>query len=100
MYDSLQQQIDTQADREKRKQTTLRRVTVRRPEDVKLKNVEEERATAVQDKSKRRESSLDAKEKVNVDSFEFIGLLGQGSYGSVYMAKKKSTGKFYAIKII
>jgi serine/threonine protein kinase len=35
-----------------------------------------------------------------MDSFEFYGMIGEGSYGSVYMAKKKSTGKFYAIKMI
>ena len=73
---------------------------MRRPEDVKFRNPEEERATAVNSNAQRRESSLDATEKVNVDSFELIGLLGQGAYGSVYMAKKKSTGKFYAIKIL
>lgn len=25
-------------------------------------------------------------------------MIGQGAYGSVYMAKKKSTGKLYAVK--
>ena len=43
---------------------------------------------------------MESKAKIGVDSFEFIGSLGQGSFGNVYMAKKKSTGKFYAIKII
>lgn len=37
---------------------------------------------------------------MSIDSFEFYGLIGEGSYGSVYMAKKKNTGKMYAIKIL
>jgi serine/threonine protein kinase len=37
---------------------------------------------------------------VTVDSFEFLGMIGQGSYGKVFMAKKKNTNKFYAIKMI
>jgi hypothetical protein len=48
MYDQLQQQIDTKVDTDKRRETMARRTTVRRPEDVKFRNVEEERATAVQ----------------------------------------------------
>lgn len=35
-----------------------------------------------------------------MESFEFLGLIGEGSYGKVFMAKKKKTGKFYAIKMI
>ena len=46
----------------------------------------------------RREASLE--KKVNLEDFEFIGLLGQGAYGRVFMAKKKNSGKFYAIKVL
>ena len=45
-----------------------------------------------------RETSLEA--KVTLEHFEFIGLVGQGSYGSVFLAKKKKGGRFYAIKAI
>lgn len=45
-----------------------------------------------------RKSSVE--ERISVDSFEFLGLIGQGSYGKVFMAKKKKSGKFYAIKMI
>ena len=41
---------------------------------------------------------METKSKVDIESFEFLGLIGQGAYGNVYMAKKKSTGKLYAIK--
>lgn len=40
------------------------------------------------------------KDVVNLESFEFVGELGEGAYGKVYMAKKTSTGKFYAIKCL
>jgi len=37
---------------------------------------------------------------VTLDSFEIIGLLGDGAYGHVYMARKFSSGKYYALKAI
>jgi serine/threonine protein kinase len=39
-------------------------------------------------------------ERVNVDSFEFLGLIGEGAYGKVFMVQKKKSNKFYAIKMI
>lgn len=38
--------------------------------------------------------------KVTIESFEFIGLIGEGSFGRVFMVKKKNCGKYYAIKIL
>lgn len=35
-----------------------------------------------------------------MDSFEFLGLIGSGSFGKVFMAKKKRSNKYYAIKMI
>jgi serine/threonine protein kinase len=37
---------------------------------------------------------------MSLDQFEVLGLMGQGSYGKVYLAQKKKTGKYYAIKAI
>jgi serine/threonine protein kinase len=34
------------------------------------------------------------------DDFEFQGLLGEGTYGKVFLAKHLFTAKFYAIKVI
>jgi serine/threonine protein kinase len=34
------------------------------------------------------------------DDFEFQGLLGEGTYGKVFLAKHFFTAKFYAIKVI
>lgn len=73
----------------------------RRPEDVKFRTLDEERASIKLlngGTAKARKSSVE--ERVNVDSFEFLGLIGEGSYGKVFMAKKKKSGKFYAIKMI
>ena len=73
---------------------------MRNPEEIKLRNNEEEKATQEQRLTITRKASEHSKEKMTIDSFEFFGLIGEGSYGSVYMAKKKSTGKMYAIKIL
>ena len=35
-----------------------------------------------------------------MESFEFLGLIGEGAFGKVFMAKKKKSNKFYAIKMI
>lgn len=36
--------------------------------------------------------------KTTVDSFEFFKSVGQGSFGSVYLAKNKESGDFVAVK--
>ena len=38
--------------------------------------------------------------KTMKDDFEFQGLLGEGTYGKVFLAKHFFTSKFYAIKVI
>jgi serine/threonine protein kinase len=73
-----------------------RRMT-RKPEDVKFRTFDEEKATLQLGRASRKAS---VEERVGVDSFEFLGLIGQGSYGKVFMAKKKKSNKFYAIKMI
>lgn len=39
-------------------------------------------------------------EKVSVEDFELLSLIGRGSFGKVLQVKKKNTGKVYAMKII
>ncbi|MCQ2818758.1 MAG: serine/threonine-protein kinase [archaeon] len=51
----------------------------------------------------RKESNLSeisnpAANIINVDSFEILDLLGQGSFGKVYKVKLKETGEIYAMK--
>ena len=77
------------------------RKSTRKPEDVKFRTLDEERASLklLQNARQSRKSSVEDK-RVNVDSFEFLGLIGEGSFGKVFMAKKKNSGKFYAIKMI
>jgi len=68
--------------------TEIQRKSTRKPEDVKFRTLDEERASIkLQETDKVRKNS--AEERVNVDSFEFLGLIGQGAYGKVFMAKKK-----------
>ena len=47
-----------------------------------------------------RKTSDQPKEKIGIDSFEFLGLIGEGSYGKVYMVKKRNTDSLHAIKIL
>ncbi len=48
-----------------------------------------------------RDLSADPNTKVvGIDEFEVFGMIGEGSYGKVYLAQKKKGGKFYAVKAI
>ena len=38
--------------------------------------------------------------KVGIEDFDFIKLLGQGAYGKIYLVQKKATGDRYAMKIL
>ena len=38
--------------------------------------------------------------KVKISEYEFMQTLGAGSFGRVKLSKRKSTGKFWAIKIL
>ena len=38
--------------------------------------------------------------KVSIQDFEFVKLLGQGSFGKVILVKKKNSGLLYAMKIL
>ena len=80
--------------------STAPRQSVRRPEDVKFRSRDEEKASNELQGATRREASAEAKAKVNLESFEIIGMLGQGAYGKVVLVQKKSSGKYYALKAI
>lgn len=45
----------------------------------------------------KKEEKVD---KIGFKSFEIIKILGAGSFGKVYLAKKKSNGKVYAMKAL
>lgn len=38
-------------------------------------------------------------EKVTPDSFIYHEIIGEGSFGKVYLAEKKDSGKYYAMKV-
>ena len=48
----------------------------------------------------RSRPSKDVSKSVTMSDFEFLSLLGKGSYGDVYLVRKKKTGDLYAMKII
>jgi len=43
---------------------------------------------------------MDGSEKVRLDDFELLKVLGRGSFGKVMQVRKKSDGKIYAMKIL
>lgn len=45
---------------------------------------------------------LDKTKKISKDDFEFLKVVGRGSFGKVYMAKKKDSndGEIHAIKVL
>ena len=44
--------------------------------------------------------SIFSNSDVGIDDFEFIKLISKGAYGRVWLVKKKTTGDFYAMKIV
>ena len=46
------------------------------------------------------ENLLDVGEKVKLEDFELLKVLGRGSFGKVMQVRKKSDGKIYAMKIL
>lgn len=40
------------------------------------------------------------KEKITLDSFHLLSIIGKGTYAKVALVRKKDTGKIYAMKIL
>jgi len=47
-----------------------------------------------------QEVTENANEKLTIDSFTLMCVIGKGSYAEVILARKKDTGKIYALKIL
>ncbi len=43
---------------------------------------------------------LDSSDKVGLDDFDLLKVIGRGSFGKVMQVRKKDTGKVYAMKIL
>jgi serine/threonine protein kinase len=49
----------------------------------------------------RAENIYDMKHKgVSKDDFEMVKVIGRGGFGKVYMVRKRSNGKIYAMKVL
>jgi len=60
----------------------------------------EEKEPASDEKKDDVAQMLENTEKVRLDDFELLKVLGRGSFGKVMQVKKKSNGKIYAMKIL
>jgi len=56
--------------------------------------------TAALQREKEKASGVVKGEKVSVEDFDLINLVGKGSFGKVMQVRKKSTGKIYAMKVL
>ena len=51
--------------------------------------------------SSRLEKALANNKKiVDINDFKFIKQIGKGAFGKVYLVQRKSTGDYYAMKIV
>ncbi len=52
------------------------------------------------DKEKAKLAQEREQQKISVDDFELLNLVGKGSFGKVLQVKKKDTGRIYAMKVL
>ena len=64
------------------------------------KNVLKTDSTKSSSRKSKHHNRNSTHKKVKLEDFEFIRLIGIGSYGKIYVASKKSSKKLYAIKIL
>ena len=53
-----------------------------------------------EDQKKNFDSLSKEKEKVNLNSFLLLSVIGKGSYAKVVLVRKKDTNEIYALKIL
>ena len=51
-------------------------------------------------KNRRRKSQVANKPDAGWDDFEILKEVGKGAYGTVWLVRKKQTGKLYAMKTV
>lgn len=45
-------------------------------------------------------SDTNAKEKIDINSFSILSLIGKGAFGKVYLVRKKDNNRIYALKAL
>eukprot|EP01048_Picozoa_sp_COSAG05_P020138 COSAG05_NODE_3343_length_2139_cov_24.751471_1_plen_138_part_10 len=70
------------------------------PTIVPLPGIATADGAAVEEESPFFSGSDGAGGKVNKDAFDLIRVLGQGSFGQVFLVRKKDTGDIYAMKVL
>lgn len=65
-----------------------------------MMNFDDEREEMMKDLN-RAENIYDMKHKgISKDDFEMVKVIGRGGFGKVYMVRKRSNGKIYAMKVL
>lgn len=64
------------------------------------KNFLQTDSTKASSKNRKHNSRKNKHKKVKLEDFQFLRLIGVGSYGKIYVATKKNSSKLYAIKIL
>jgi serine/threonine protein kinase len=57
-------------------------------------------ATSAKASGSDMQQMLDSSDKVSLDDFDLLKVIGRGSFGKVMQVRKKDTGKVYAMKIL
>lgn len=56
--------------------------------------------TEAENRRRTRMRYQEKQDNISVNEFDFIALLGQGGFGTVWLVKRRSTGDLYALKVI
>jgi len=72
----------------------------RQKELMEVKHESDTEEVAGEEKSKIMTTMLESDQKIKLEDFELLKVLGRGAFGKVMQVKKKSDGKIYALKIL
>lgn len=70
------------------------------PGDPKINNVLQDEDDNEEANDGPTENLLEPNKKISKDDFYILKVIGRGSFGKVYLVRKKDTGQPYAMKIL